>query len=314
MITPEPKESLKGNYVTAFRWARFLRELGHKVIIDQTYKGQSCDLMIALHAGRSFSSIEQFYNLHNGKPLIVVLTGTDLYKYIRIDHNAQKSLKLADRLVVLQQMGVKELPERFRKKTRVIYQSAVKQKGDVPKHKKTFDVCVIGHLRQVKDPFCAAMASRILPDSSKVRILHVGSALDKKFEIIANNEMCENPRYCWKGAQPHWKTIRILRSCQLLVLSSQMEGGANVISEAIISGVPVLTTKISGSIGMLGKGYPGYFPVGDTKALAELILRAENDIRFIKELRQWITSISASFEPAAEKSAIKKLLLEFYKD
>ena len=314
VITPEPKESLKGNFVTAFRWARFLRELGYRVIVDQTYKGQSYDLMVALHARRSFSSIEQFYNSHNEKPIIVVLTGTDLYMDVHANHNAQKSLKFADRLVVLQQMGINELPEKFREKTRVIYQSAVKQKGNVLKRKKTFDICVIGHLRQVKDPFCTAMASRILPDSSKVRILHIGSALDKNFELMANNEMSENPRYCWKGAQPHWKTIRILRSCQLLVLSSQMEGGANVISEAIISGVPVLSTKISGSIGMLGEGYPGYFPVGDTKALAGLILRAENDPRFIKKLRQWITSIASTFKPVSEKLAIKKLLLEFYNE
>ena len=297
--------------MTATRWAGFLRELGHKVIIEQNYSGLSCDLMIALHARRSFSSIEQFRELYSDKPIVVVLTGTDLYKDIRIDPDSLKSLEYADRLVVLQQMGIIELPETFRSKARVVYQSAVGPKGDIPKRKRTFDVCVIGHLRPVKDPFRASFASRQLPALSKVRILHLGAALDSKTEEIARGESVENLRYCWLGERPHWKTLRILASCQLLVLSSLMEGGANVIAEAIIAGVPVLASKISGSMGMLGENYPGYFPVEDTKSLAGLLLRAENDPCFLGMLKQWIKPLAQRHKPASEKASLEKLLKEF---
>ena len=297
--------------MTATRWAGFLRKLGHKVIIEQNYSGLSCDLMIALHARRSFSSIEQFRELHSDKPIVVVLTGTDLYKDIRIDPDSLKSLEYANRLVVLQQMGIMELPEMFRCKTRVVYQSAIRSKGKIPKRKRTFDVCVIGHLRPVKDPFRASFASRQLPALSKVRILHLGAALDSKTEEIARGESVENPRYCWLGKRPHWKTLRILASCQLLVLSSIMEGGANVIAEAIVAEVPVLASKISGSMGMLGEDYPGYFPVEDTNSLADLFLRAENDPLFLERLKQWIKPLAQRHEPEAEKSSLEKLLKEF---
>ena len=228
LVTPEPKHSLKGNSITAIRWARLLMELGYKVIIQQSYNGEPCDFMIALHAKRSFNAIETFSRIQQSKPLIVVMTGTDLYNDIHIDPKAQKSIKLADRLVVLQQMGILELPGNFRKKTRVIYQSSVKlvkQKESVSKRKRTFDVAVIGHLRHVKDPFRAAMASRQLPATSKVRVLHLGSALNNVMKEKAQQEMVRNPRYCWLQKQTRWRTKKILAESRLLVLSSRMEGG-----------------------------------------------------------------------------------------
>lgn len=311
LITPAPEHSLKGNRITAIRWRLFLKKLGHRVIIKQDYDGEPCDLMIALHARRSFQAIEQFRNLYRERPMVVVLTGTDLYKDIRTDRNALKSLALADRLVMLQDMGVMELPNAFRNKTRVIYQSAIKPKGNIAKRRRTFDVCVIGHLRPVKDPFRTALAVRQLPPLSNVRVLHLGAALDIEMEQIARKEMARNPRYHWLGLQPHWKTLRILAASQILVLSSRIEGGANVVSEAVISGVPVLATKISGAIGMLGKDYPGYFPIGDTKGLRALIIKAENDPEFLERLKQWGKSLTHRFEPESEESSLKELLKEF---
>ena len=89
LITPAPLRLNNGNKITALRWARILRLLGHKVKVQQFYDGARCDLLIALHARRSYPSIEEFHRLHPGLPLIVVLTGTDLYRDIRTDPNAQ---------------------------------------------------------------------------------------------------------------------------------------------------------------------------------------------------------------------------------
>jgi glycosyltransferase involved in cell wall biosynthesis len=67
-----------------------------------------------------------------------------------------------------------------------------------------------------------------------------------------------------------------------MVLSSLSEGGANVMSEAVAARVPVLATRIDGSIGLLGRDYPAYFPVGDTEALARLLNRIETDAAFLE--------------------------------
>ena len=166
IITPAPVRSRRGNRWTALRWARILRGLGARVVIEEKYSGRRCDLMVALHSRRSFPAVERFRREHPNTPLIVVLTGTDLYGDIRTDARAQQSLEMASRLVVLQPLGMEELPEHLRGRARVIVQSAEKPQGVFTPRKDAFEVCVLGHLRPVKDPFRTALAARLLPGSS----------------------------------------------------------------------------------------------------------------------------------------------------
>ncbi len=118
------------------------------------------------------------------------------------------------------------------------------------------------------------MAVAELPAASRIRVTHVGKAHDASWAKRAQAAMRSSPRYRWRGEVPHWKVRELYRRSRLMVLSSKMEGGANVISEAIIAGLPVIASAISGSIGLLGVDYPGYYPVGDTRALRTLLLRA----------------------------------------
>src|SRR6516162_818493 len=167
IITPAPPHSRKGNRVTALRWSRLLRQLGHRVAIRQEYLGEGCDVLVALHARRSFTAVEHFRRLYPDRPLVLALTGTDLYDEIHRDQTARQALALASRLVVLQPLGIQELPERFRAKARVIYQSTKappafrgQRSGVRGQSKRIFQVCVLGHLRPVKDPFRTAEAVR----------------------------------------------------------------------------------------------------------------------------------------------------------
>ena len=140
LITPAPPHSRKGNRVTALRWARILRELGHRVLIQQVYQGERCNLMVALHARRSYASVKRFRDEHPDLPLILALTGTDLYDDIHTDSSAQASLEMASRFIVLQPKGIDELPERLRNKAQVIYQSVKKLSGNFPPKKGAFEV------------------------------------------------------------------------------------------------------------------------------------------------------------------------------
>ena len=310
IVTPAPPRSRKGNRVTAVRWSRILRDLGHAVVIAQEYKAQRCDLLVALHALRSFPSIERFRHLHPVLPLIVTLTGTDLYGDIGTDKRARRSLDLADALIVLQSRGIDDLPEAVRSKARVIYQSIRPPPGAPRPRRDVFEICVVGHLRPVKDPFRTAAASRLLPASSRIRVLHIGGALSADMERLAHRESADNPRYRWLGELPRWRTIRALARCRLLVLSSQMEGGAHVVSEALACGVPVVASDIPGSVGLLGESYPGYFPVGDTQALSDLLLRCETDSDFYAELEQGCVSLAALVDPARETACWARLLTD----
>jgi putative glycosyltransferase (TIGR04348 family) len=310
VVTPAPGRSRKGNRVTALRWARLLRELGHRVAIEEKYRGQRCDLLIALHARRSYDSIERFHRERRGRPLIVALTGTDLYGDIHTDPLAQRSLELATRLILLQPAGISELPERLRDKVRVIFQSATKPPGTFLPRRDVFEICVLGHLRPVKDPFRTALAARLLPASSRIRVVQIGAALEPEMEAQACAEMAANRRYRWLGELPRWQALRRLARSHLLSLTSLSEGGANVISEALACGVPVVSSRISGSIGILGADYRGYFPVGDTAALAALLERAERDRAFYQELKAWGERLRPLVDPARERETWDRVLRE----
>lgn len=254
----------------------------------------------------------RFRKRHPNLPLILALVGTDLYGDIHTDASAQESLELANRFVVLQPMGIRELPKHLVNKVRVIYQSVEPPPGKFTPKKNVFEVCVIGHLRPVKDPFRTAMAVRSLPSSSRIGVLHAGADLSGDMEETARKESSLNPRYRWLGNLPHWKSMRLLARSRLLSLTSESEGGANVVSESIACSVPVISSRISGSIGLLGEDYPGYFTVGDTQELAVLLQRAETDVSFYNSLKAWCERLKPLFDPADERRRWDELLREFH--
>lgn len=328
LVTPAPPDSLHGNRVTALRWATILRRLGNSVSIVQTYDGKPYDLLVALHARKSHRAVVNFRRQKPEGPVVVALTGTDVYRDIRTNQAARESLDLATRIVVLQPKAINELRPSWRSKTRVIFQSvngkalrgtsgrsATPELNNSHAKKRTsasFDVSVIGHLRAVKDPFRTAMAARLLPESSRIRVLQIGGAMTEAMANRARKEMSRNKRYQWLGQLSQVRAGQILKKSSLCVLSSRMEGGANVLSEALAASVPILASRIDGNIGILGPAYPGYFDVGNTSQLARLLTRAESFPGYLAELRTWNKRRAALAEPAREEQAWSDLIRELF--
>lgn len=309
IVTPAAAHSRNGNRHTAARWATLLRALGHRVVVEQSWTGAPADIMIALHARRSHDSARRFKLAYPARPVVVALTGTDIYRDIVTDLSAQESLRIGDRLVVLQDKAPEELAAALRRKTRVIYQSARRTPGGAPL-KSCFEVVVSGHLRFEKDPFRAAAALRYLPARSAVRVVHLGGAMSEDMAHEAHAWMTREPRYRWIGELPHASARRRLARSRLMVISSRMEGGANVVSEALAAGVPVLASRISGNIGMLGRDYAGYFPVENEKALARLLWRAESDAAFYRRLKKQCAARRVLVTPRLEMQNLTRLLDE----
>jgi putative glycosyltransferase (TIGR04348 family) len=310
LVTPAPLTLTNGNKITAQRWAGMFKKLGHRVKVNQSYNSESCDVLIALHARRSADSIQRFRQGHPELPLIVVLTGTDLYRDIQRDQKAKQSLELATRLVVLQQLALSELPRGLHGKTRVIYQSSEPFKARSVNARKNFEVCVIGHLREEKDPLRTALAVRHLPAESRIEVTHIGLALNNQLGEKAQAEAKKNPRYRWLGQLSHRKTREILAQSHLTCITSKMEGSSNVLAEALACGVPVIASQIPGLIGTLGKNFRGYFPVGDTKRLTRLLLKAETDADFYRSLKRQCAAVAKLVEPKRELAEWNRLLRE----
>jgi len=303
-----------GNVVTSERWRAIFESLGHRVEIFSADGGQQCDLLVVFNAYTNRQAIRNAWKSGVAGRIVICLTGTDLYRDLQEDPAAQDVLYLADQLVVLQPMGIPALPAALHGKTMVVFQSAGAPKVVVSRHEDTFDVCGIAHLRSVKDPLRTARAARLLPAGSRLRVIHVGKALSAEYEQAVIREVAENPRFHWLGEQSGARTAEILLGSRLLVMTSLLEGGANVVSEAIVSGIPVIGTDIPCMRGLLGNDYPGLFPVGDTRRLAELLYRAEVDCRYYGELVSWCRRESHKFDPERERESLKILLERVFSD
>lgn len=308
IVTPAKAGSRHGNRNTATRWARLLRASAHEVaiVVEATQAVGTYDLMIALHARRSAASIA-LWKSNPQRPLILALTGTDLYRDIRTDPAAQQSMHLADAMIVLQAEGLNELAPALRAKTHVVHQSVhAVQRADPPT--KYCLISVIGHLRDEKDPLRAAYALRHVPAQSRIGVVQLGGALDEVLAREAREIAAQDRRYRWLGELAHGDAMRWLARSQAMVISSRMEGGAHVVSEAIACGVPVLASRIPGNVGLLGPDYAGYFTLEDAAGLARLMLRIETDKRFVLTLERGIAGRRHLVDAEAERSALDLLV------
>jgi putative glycosyltransferase (TIGR04348 family) len=270
--------------------------------------GENADALVLLHAFKCANAAQSYRTRHPARSLVVALTGTDLYRDLRSRPSAMTTLELADRIVLLQSAGLAGLPPAIRRKCDVIHQSSVPANVSKYSRDRGFRVCVVGHLRAVKDPMRCAMAIRSLPEASGIRLDHIGGAMTEAYRKAAVREERVNSRYHWIGERTHAQTRRHIARSHLLVLTSKMEGGANVINEACVAGTPILTSRIDGSIGLLGRNHPGMFETGNTEMLRDLLIRCENDPRFYQRLCAASNRKANLFSPDRERASWRTLL------
>ncbi len=280
---------------------------GYRVIVQTGWNGQPADALIALHARRSAASIASFREAHPDAPLVVVLTGTDLYRDLPDSAEARRSLDLADGIVVLQDDAPRLLTPRWRKKTRVIFQSA-RTLESREKPSSRLDCVVVGHLRGEKSPQTIWDAMRLLPKGLRIRIRHIGAALEPVLGDRAEACQRADDRYRYLGPLPHARTRAAIRTAHLLIHPSIMEGGANVIVEAITAGTAVVASRMSGNVGMLGRDYPGYFKVGDARGLARRLEQAATDACYLQDLDRACRRRARLFRPETEARAVQTLV------
>ena len=315
IVSPALADANNGNWQTARRWQQLLSAHSAR-IVRQWPDAQDTqdDVMLALHARRSADSVQAWHARHGTRGLGVVLTGTDLYRDIAHDTQAQRSLALAHSLVVLQSLGVKSLPTQHQCKARVIFQSTGTRKT-LPKTSRHLRVVMVGHLREEKDPLTLMAAARLLPPDGGVFIDHIGAAIDPALGQVALATQAQCPHYRWLGAVPHAQTLQRIQRAHLLVHCSRMEGGAHVLMEAICSGTPVLASRIDGNVGLLGEDYAGYFEPGDASALAHFLQACrttQNRHNLVAHLRHQCALRAPLFEPQAERAALHRWVQDLW--
>ena len=293
--------------MTALRWQRFLEELGYSVGVTESWSGGDAGLLIALHAYRSHQSIVEFKKKYPNRHIVLILTGTDLYRDMKNHGEVIQSMEMADQLITLQSSALDSIPASLRYKAQVIYQS-VEIDINNSLTKEDFLVSIIGHLREEKDPFCIARSLPLLPADSKITVRHLGQAMNSEMKDLAKHFNATIDRYQWIGEVSHADALRMLSESRLMVISSRMEGGAHVVSEAIALGIPVIASDIPGNRGLLGEDYPAYYPVANESALANLLYRSETMPTFYASLQKYIDLRKELIKPAREKQSIQELV------
>lgn len=321
IVSPAMRGANNGNWQTARRWKRHL--LGkYRVRIANTWPDSlaaSDAVMIALHARRSADAVAAWSAAHPERGLAVVLTGTDLYRDIATDALAQRSLTLAQALVVLQECAPQALPKSLHGKLRVIFQSTTARQP-LAKSRRHLRAVMVGHLRAEKSPQTLFAAARRLAGRRDVFIDHIGEPLDAALGEEARATMEAVPNYRWLGGLPHEAARRRIQRAHLLIHASRIEGGAHVIMEAVASGTPVLASAVDGNVGMLGADYAGYFPWNDAEALAALLLRCresaggegggeqgEQGQSLYQRLQAQCRQRASLFAPARERADVRGL-------
>ena len=308
LVTPALAAANNGNWQTAQRWARMLAA-DYRVLLQAQWDGAPADVMVALHARRSAASIAAWANAFPQRGLAVVLTGTDLYRDILVDAQAQASLQRAQRLIVLHERATLDVPAALRGKCRVCLQSTPSRRP-LAKSSALLRCLMVGHLRDEKSPRTYFDAARMLAARADIRLDHIGAALDAQLGHEAQAVQREQPRYRWLGALPHAATRSRIQRAHLLVHASRMEGGAHVVIEAVRSGTPVLASRIAGNVGLLGSDYGGYFEAGDSAGLATLIEQCRDDAAMLEKLRAQCDRRAPLFDPARERATLRRVIAE----
>jgi len=312
IASPARAEANNGNWHTAARWAEHLQPLADVHILEQ-WDGRPLRVLVALHARKSAPAVAAFRQRMPQGKIVLVMTGTDLYRDLpRGDAQALQSIALADRIVVLQARALAALPADARPKARVIEQSALAPGG--PRSPRAAGGPVrfiaIGHLREEKDPLTLARAAARLRAEPGIAIEHLGDALDARLAAEVAGVAHDCPGYRWLGGLPHPQALARLQAADALVHPSRMEGGANVVIEAVQCGVPVLASAIDGNVGLLGADYEGYFAPGDDAALAAMMRRFAGEPGFAATLARRCEAMRVRFEPAVEAGAVRALIAE----
>jgi putative glycosyltransferase (TIGR04348 family) len=317
LITPARESDNNGNYHTAHRWLQMLSP-DYEVTVAQAFSGQESDLMIALHARRSALSIVGFQARNPTSPVLLTLTGTDLYKDLpNRDPETVESMRRAAHWIVLQedaphflsQLEFEILPPGEGRDIHVVFQSAPAMVA-FENPSMLLNVAFVGHLREEKDPRTLFNALRLLEKQLPIAINAAGNGLDNALAAEASQLAASDQRFAWLGGMSHEKTRELIRQADILVVPSRMEGGANVIAEALAAGTPVAASAISGNIGMLGRDWPAYFPVGNAAVLAELLRTCITDKNYLLQLRAAAAKRAPLFSPESERTAIRNVVAE----
>jgi glycosyltransferase involved in cell wall biosynthesis len=181
-----------------------------------------------------------------------------------------RELELAELVICPSQFVLESLPGDTRAQKKCLFapfgSPLVEPIGEKPRKLSGLRVLFAGALTQRKG--LADLFAAIKPIKSReIELVVMGSLLQpltwyrKRF-----------PDFVYEPPRPHEEFLRLMRSCDVLVLPSIVEGRALVQQEAMACGLPVIATRNAGADDLIKDGVTGFLvPIRSPEAIAEKI-------------------------------------------
>ena len=127
------------------------------------------------------------------------------------------------------------------------------------------------------------ITKKLIEDGMDVELWILGDGTERKLleQFVSENKMQE--RVCLLGF--HTNPYKYLRQGDLFVCSSLSEGYSTAVTEALILGLPVITTDCSGMAELLKNGECGVITENDEAALCEGLKRLLTDKSLLEHYR-----------------------------
>ena len=182
-----------------------------------------------------------------------------------------RELELAELVVCPSNFVLESLPQSARDtKTCVMvpFGSPAGAAGEAPgkDYGMPLRVLFAGSMTQRKG-LADVFAAMKLIDSAEVELVVMGSPVQP---LAWYRDQL--PRFTYEAPRPHSDVLRLMRSCDLLVLPSIVEGRALVQQEAMACGLPLIATRNAGGDDLITDGETGFLvPIRSPEAIAEKI-------------------------------------------
>lgn len=160
--------------------------------------------------------------------------------------------------------------------------------------KDNFIICMVAGFRPQKDQDTLIQAMKRLPNNFHLWLIGDGER-HKELEILTQKEQLTNRVKFW-GIRSD--IPQLLKTADIIVMSSHWEGLSLSSLEGMSSGKPFIASDVDG-LHEIVNGYGMLFPEGNDKALSEIILKLMTD-------KTLYTNIAQKCQKRAEEFDIQK--------
>lgn len=264
---------------------RYLRVGGPTDERRRTLDGFTPGLVHAFHAG-SPAAFGLYLRDEYDVPLVITLTGTDMVAWLGGDGTIDAHLRAADALVALNEQQAEDLLERLPDARVVVVRQRIdlgnatfraddlQEAGAAPRR-----ALLLGGLRAVKgqrtalDVFerhAGALEGWHLviagPDAGEGS--EPGKPSEYSLEIQRRAAALDNATYI--GSVPRNAVPSLMGRCEALLNCSESEGESHAILEAMMTGLPVVASRVRGNVELVQHDRTGLLFDGSAELVAAL--------------------------------------------